>query len=321
MGRRLLIKALETLATVFIASLVLFMLIRLAPGDPAKLLLGATMEVAIDKEAYQATVNELREEMGLTGSLPSQYISWMGSLLQLDLGNSFYTGRSVTAELGERLPATLLLAGTALLIQVVIGFIIGTLSAVYSGKVFDTIVRLICVFMASIPGFVIGLLLLLVFSVQFGHYEINSQSSLNRLWLPALTMGLLGAPQMIRVVRANLLSELGQIYVQSALSRGFTLRRVVWHAMRNALLPTITIIGLSLTAYISGAVVIESIFSWPGLGEYALKGILHKDYPALQGYALIMVLTVVLIHLMVDAIYSLLDPRISRRRRKAVTDE
>jgi len=317
MGRRLLITVLQMLITVFVASLVLFALIRLAPGDPAKLLIGRTMEIAWDAAAYETTLNELREEMGLNGSVFSQYVSWIGSLLQLDLGTSFYTDRSVAAEIGERLPSTLLLAGTALIIQTVIGLLVGILSAVHSGTWFDTVVRLLCVGLASVPGFVIGLVLLLVLAVQMGVYEISSQAALSRLWLPALTMGLLGAPQVVRVVRANLLSELGQVYIQSALSRGLGSTRAVGHAMRNVLLPTITLMGLSFTSYISGAVVIESVFAWPGLGEYALNGILHKDYPALQGYALVMVLSVVVIHLMVEALYVWLDPRMMRRKKEA----
>lgn len=321
MGFRLIKRALETLITVFVASLVLFALIRLAPGDPAKLLIGSTFEVAIDVEAYDTAVNEMREQMGLTESVPNQYFSWMGSLLRLDLGNSYYTGRAVTDELGERLPATLLLAATALLFQVIAGFVMGTLSAVYNGTFLDSAVRIFCVGLASVPGFVIGLLLLLLLAVKFGIYEITSQATLSRLWLPAFTMGLLGAPQMIRVVRANLLSELGQIYIQSAVSRGLSQRRVVWHAMRNALIPTITLIGLSFTAFIGGAVIVESIFAWPGLGGYALDAILNKDYPALQGYALATVASVVLIHIMVDAIYAVLDPRVSPRKSKAVTNE
>jgi len=318
MGRRLLVAVLQMLMTVFVASLVLFALIRLAPGDPAKLLIGRTMDIAWDAAAYESTLNELRQEMGLNGSLFSQYASWIGSLLQLDLGTSFYTDRSVAAEIGERLPSTFLLAGTALIIQMAIGLFIGILSAVHSGTWFDTVVRLLCVGLASVPGFVIGLVLLLVLAVQMGFYEISSQATLSRLWLPALTMGLLGAPQVIRVVRANLLSELGQVYIQSALSRGLSSTRVIWHAMRNVLLPTITLTGLSFTSYISGAVVIESIFAWPGLGEYALNGILHKDYPALQGYALVMVLSVVVIHLIVEALYVWLDPRMTRRKKEAV---
>lgn len=311
MGKRLLIVVLQTLLTVFAASLILFVLIRFAPGDPAKQLIGRAMDMALEAEVYEQAVNELRQEMGLNENLPDQYVSWVGSLVRLDLGTSFYTGRDVSEEIAERLPATFWLAGTALLIQVLSGLTLGMLSARYAGTWLDTAVRIGCVILASVPGFVVGLLLLLLLAVHWGQYAISSQADLSRLWLPALTMGLLGAPQMIRVVRANLLSELGQVYVQAALSRGFRAWRVMGHAMRNALLPTITLIGLSLTAYVSGAVVIESIFSWPGVGEYALNGILHHDYPALQGYAVVMVLSVVLIHLVVEMLYAWFDPRIN----------
>lgn len=318
MGRRLLLTLLQTCMTVFAASIVLFALIRLAPGDPAKLLIGRTLDIAVDADTYAKMVGELRGELGLNGSLFSQYVSWAGSLLRMDLGTSFYTQRPVSVEIGERWPATLLLACTALAIQVGIGLLVGMLSALRAGTLTDTVIRLLCVLLASVPGFVIGLLLLLLLSVKLELYEIGSGAGWSRLWLPALTMGLLGAPQMIRVVRANLLSELGQVYVQSALSRGLGTRRVVGHAMRNVLLSTITLIGLSLTAYVSGAVVIESLFAWPGLGEYALNGILNKDYPALQGYALVTVLSVVGIHLIVEGLYAWLDPRVARPNKEGV---
>lgn len=318
MGRRLLLTLLQTCMTVFAASIVLFALIRLAPGDPAKLLIGRTLDIAVDADTYAKMVGELRSELGLNGSLFSQYVSWAGSLLRMDLGTSFYTQRPVSVEIGERWPSTLLLSCTALAIQVGIGLLVGMLSALRAGTLTDTVIRLLCVLLASVPGFVIGLLLLLLLSVKLELYEIGSGTGWSRLWLPALTMGLLGAPQMIRVVRANLLSELGQVYVQSALSRGLGTRRVVGHAMRNVLLSTITLIGLSLTAYVSGAVVIESLFAWPGLGEYALNGILNKDYPALQGYALVTVLSVVGIHLIVEGLYAWLDPRVARPNKEGV---
>lgn len=316
MRRRLLLTLLQTCITVFAASIVLFALIRLAPGDPAKLLIGRTLDIAVDADTYAKMVGDLRGELGLNGSLFSQYVSWADSLLRMDLGTSFYTQRPVSVEIGERWPATLLLACTALAIQVGIGLLVGMLSALRAGTLTDTVVRLLCVLLASVPGFVIALLLLLLLSVKLELYEIGSGAGWSRLWLPALTMGLLGAPQMIRVVRANLLSELGQVYVQSALSRGLGTRRVVGHAMRNVLLSTITLIGLSLTAYVSGAVVIESLFAWPGLGEYALNGILNKDYPALQGYALVTVLSVVGIHLIVEGLYAWLDPRVARPHKE-----
>jgi peptide/nickel transport system permease protein len=177
----------------------------------------------------------------------------------------------------------------------------------------DNAIRLACVGLASTPAFVIGLLLLSFFAVTLGVYEISSDASPARLWLPAVTLGMIGAPQLIRVVRANLLSELGKTYVLSALSRGLGRKRVVKHALRNALLPVVTLVALSLTTLVSGAVVIESIFSWPGIGKYALDSILLKDYPAIQGYALVMITIVVLINLIADIVYVFVDPRIRRK--------
>lgn len=315
MYRMLLRKLLEAFVTLFCATLIIFALIRLAPGDPVQLLLGHPGEAALsDKQAYDDRAAGLRAQLGLDQSMIKQYTAWIHNLVQLDLGTSIHTGRAVSAEIAARLPATAMLSAAALLIQVVLGLFFGTVSARKAGKSFDNAIRLACVALASTPAFVIGLVLLSLFAVTLGAYEISSEAGLSRLWLPALTLGLIGAPQLIRMVRANMLSEFGRIYVLSALSRGLSRGRVVKHAFRNALLPVITMIALSLTSLLSGAVVIESIFSWPGIGKYALDSILLKDYPVIQGYALVMVALVILIHLCVDVVYALIDPRIHRKR-------
>ncbi|WP_159883278.1 ABC transporter permease [Paenibacillus puerhi] len=310
----LLRKLSEALLTLFCASLLIFTLIRLAPGDPVELLLGRTTEAAASHtEAYDERVSELRGQLGLDQSLLEQYMTWLKRLLHVDLGTSIHTGRQVSAEIAERLPATVVLSLSALLLQVVLGLFLGTVSALKAGGAADSFIRLVCVVMASTPAFVIGLGLLSFFAVTAGLYEISSEASPGKLWLPALTLGLLGAPPLIRMVRAHMLTELGQLYILSALSRGLDRKRVVQHALRNALLPVIAMVALSLTGLMGGAVVMESIFSWPGLGKYALDSILLKDYPVIQGYAVVMVSLVILIHLVVDVIYALLDPRIHRR--------
>ncbi|MBW7474018.1 ABC transporter permease [Paenibacillus oenotherae] len=315
MYRMLLRKLLEAFITLFCATLIIFTLIRLAPGDPVQLLLGHPGEAALsDKQAYDDRAAGLRAKLGLDQSMIKQYTAWIHKLVQLDLGTSIHTGRAVGAEIAARLPATAMLSAAALLIQAVLGLFFGTVSALKAGKPGDNAIRLVCVALASTPAFVIGLVLLSVFAVTLGAYEISSEAGLSRLWLPALTLGLIGAPQLIRMARANMLAEFGRIYVLSALSRGLGRGRVVKHALRNALLPVITMIALSLTSLISGAVVIESIFSWPGIGKYALDSILLKDYPVIQGYALVMVSLVILIHLCVDVVYALIDPRIHRNR-------
>lgn len=314
MYKLLLRKLSEAVITLFCATLLLFALIRMAPGDPVELLLGSSTEVAFtDMRAYDEKVAELRAEWGLDRNILVQYASWIGRLLHFDLGASIHTGRQVGSEIAERLPATAMLSVSALLIQVVLGLFFGAASALKAGKRYDIMIRFACVALASMPAFVIGLVLLSFFAVTAGVYEISSEASPARLWLPAVTLGLIGAPQLIRIVRANMLSELGRIYVLSALSRGLSRKRVAGHALRNALLPVITMIGLSFTALIGGAVVIESIFSWPGIGKYALDSILLKDYPVIQGYALVMVSLVILIHFIVDVVYALVDPRIHRK--------
>ncbi|TNJ62500.1 ABC transporter permease [Paenibacillus hemerocallicola] len=303
----------EAFITLFCATLLIFALIRLAPGDPVELLLGHSTEVAMtDTRAYDEKVAELRAQLGLDRSWVVQYATWIERLLHFDLGASIHTGRQVGSEIAERLPATVMLSVSALLIQVLLGLFFGAVSALKAGKSYDNIIRFACVALASTPAFVIGLVLLSFFAVTAGVYEINSEAGLARLWLPAVTLGLIGAPQLIRIVRANMLSEFGRIYVLSALSRGLDRKRVAGHALRNALLPVITMSGLSFTALISGAVVVESIFSWPGIGKYALDSILLKDYPVIQGYAFVMVSLVILIHLFVDVAYALVDPRIHR---------
>jgi peptide/nickel transport system permease protein len=307
-------KLLEAFITLFCATLIIFTLIRLAPGDPVQVLLGHSSEVALSNtQALDDKAAELRSQLGLDQSMLEQYGAWAKQLLQFDLGASIHTGRPVSTELAERLPATMMLSVAALIIQVVLGLLYGTVSALRAGKLYDNAVRLACVTLSSIPGFVIGLVLIMFFAVTLGSYEISSEASLSRLWLPAVTLGLIGAPQFIRIVRANLLSEFGQMYVLSALSRGLNRKLVVRHALRNILLPVTTMTGLSFVGLISGAVVIESVFSWPGLGQYALDSILLKDYPVLQGYALVMVTLVIVINLCVDVAYALIDPRIHRK--------
>ena len=307
-------KCIEAFITLFCATLIIFVLTHLAPGDPIKLLLNQQIEVATNNtETYQAKVAELRAQWGLDQNMFVQYTAWIQRLLHFDLGTSIHTGRLVGSEIAGRLPATIVLSIFALLIQVVLGLFFGTISALKAGKSYDSIIRFICVALASIPGFVIGLVLLFLFAVTFNAYEISSDAGLTRLWLPAITLAFIGAPQLIRVVRANMLSEFGQMYVLSALSRGLSKRLVVKHVLRNVLLPVVTMVALSLTTLISGAVVIESIFSWPGIGKYALDSILLKDYPVIQGYALVMVSVVVLINLLIDMVYALIDPRIHRK--------
>jgi len=303
----------ETAVTLFLATLIVFVLVRLAPGDPIRLILHSASEVAVSDSRYlEEKAAEMRSEWGLDRPIALQYASWLGQLLRFDLGRSIHTGRPVATEIAGRVPATVFLAACAMIIQIVLGVLFGIVSALKSKSYFDHAVRAACIALASTPAFVIGLCLLSLFAVKFRAYEISSAATLGRVWLPAVTLGILGAPQLIRVIRAGMLSEFGQSYVLSSLSRGLPKRIIVKQASRNAMLPVITVVALSFTGLISGAVVVESIFSWPGIGKYALDSILIKDYPVIQGYVLLMVLLVVWTHLLMEVVYALVDPRIRR---------
>jgi len=311
MHKTLLRRGIEALVTLLCATLVIFLLTRLSPGDPVRLYMSASADVAMsDTTAFEAKAAELRAEWGLDRGFAAQYADWIERMLRLDLGASLHTGRPVADEIAERLPATLALSAAALLLQLLLGVSAGTYSALRAGKPSDGIIRLACVVLASAPGYVIGLLLLSLFAVTLDAYEISSTASLDRLWLPAAVLGLVGAPPFIRVVRASVLTEFGQLYVLSSMARGLPRIKVMLHALRNALLPVVTMTGLSLTSLIGGSVVIESIFAWPGIGQYALDSILRKDYPVIQGYACVTVALVVVVHYMIDILYLYADPRL-----------
>lgn len=314
--RRLIFKCLvEVLITLFSATLIIFALTHLAPGDPIEMLFYRGAEVAaVDKNVFNEKKEALRKEYGLDKSLPVQYIQWLGRLLRLDLGKSIYTERPVSAELASRFPATILLALTALVILIVLGLFFGIISALFAASAVDNIIRFFCILFASVPGFVLGLGLLSLFSVNLKMYKIRGDLSLSNLLLPAFIIALTISPQLIRIVRANMLSEFGQIYILAAKARGLNTSRVVRHALRNALLPVITLLALSLSAMIGGSIVIENIFAWPGVGKYALDSIMMHDYPVIQAYALIMTFMVIMINITVDLLYIVFDPKVHEKR-------
>jgi peptide/nickel transport system permease protein len=302
-----------SLLTLLLATMVLFVMIRLAPGDPILLLVSQPGDLGnSDTRLMQKRIEDMRAEHGLDQGVMTQYGRWIKNLATLNLGNSIQTGRSIATEIGERMPATLLLSFVALSAQILLGTVGGIYTAMKAGKLSDSVIRFFCVFFASIPAFVMALFLLSVCAVRFHIYEISSSRDIHRLWLPAFTLGLIGAPQIIRMIRANMLSEMGQVYVTSAISRGLSKLLILKNAFHNTLLPAITTIGLSFTHLVGGSVVIESIFSWPGIGNYAMNSILKHDYPAIQGYAAVTITIVIIINLVVDLTYILIDPRIRK---------
>lgn len=311
MYRVIIKRSVSALITLFCATLVLFVLIRLAPGDPVEIFLGRPGDLAVsDPAIYRQRVEEMRSELGLNQNVVVQYAQWIKRLANFDLGTSIYSRRAVAVEITERVPATMALSLAALAVQSALGVTFGIVSAVKAGKLADNLTRFVCVVFASVPAFVTALILLSFFAVTHRVYEMGSDANLRRLWLPAITLGIVGAPQLVRMVRTSMLSEFGKTYIVSAMSRGLSKLLIIRHALRNALLPISTMLALSFTTLIGGSVVIESIFSWPGIGNYAMNSVLYRDYPVIQGYTVVMVGFVILINLLVDLGYAFADPQV-----------
>lgn len=291
-------------------SIITFALINLAPGDPAEIILRAD-----GMEPTAEAVAVLREELGLNDPLYIQYGRWLWGVLHLDLGESFRTGRPVAEELFSRLPATLELTCAALVFMVILAVPAGILSALYRHTLVDHLGRLGALAGASLPGFWLGLVLIYLFSVKLGILPVMGRGGLEHLVLPAVTLGFGMAAVYARVLRTGMLDVLGQDYIKVARAKGLKEKWVIGrHALKNALLPAVTLLGMSFGSLLGGAVIVETIFAWPGVGKFAVESIFNRDYPVIQGYALIMAVVFVLANLLVDISYVFLDPRIRLER-------
>ncbi|MCU7853781.1 MAG: ABC transporter permease [Candidatus Thiodiazotropha sp. (ex Monitilora ramsayi)] len=280
-----------------------FLLIHLIPGDPVDVMLGESARAA-DREA-------LRHAMGLDQSIVSQLAHYLTGLLQFDLGDSLYAKQSVVGLLVERIPATLQLAFAALLCAFVIALPLGILAALKRGTIWDWGAMSFSTLGISIPNFWLGPMLILFFSLWLGWTPVSGRESSTSLVLPAITLGTGFAAILARMIRSSLLEVLGEDYVRTARAKGLGEPHVLWrHAMRNAWLPVITLIGLQLGALLGGAVVTEVVFDWPGIGTLMIDSIQRRDYPVVQGCVLFVSLTYVLINTVTDIAYGLVDPRI-----------
>jgi len=299
--------------TVFGVLLAVFLLIRLVPGDIVTQLVG--LEATISPQR----VEELRRLFGLDRPLLAQFTEYAGRVVRGDLGRSLRTGRPVGAELLRRFPVTVELALAGLLVALLIGVPVGVLAAVRRGKAADYVATGFVMLGLSIPSFWLAILLILLFALRLGWLPptafVTVQESvpgnLRHMVLPALSVGLVLAAAITRIIRSSLLEVLGRHYIRTARAKGLAEGRVVLHhALRNALIPVVTVIGLQFGTLLGGTVIIEQIFSLPGVGRYALEGINLRDYPVIQGAVLAIALAFVLVNLIVDVCYGLLDPRI-----------
>ena len=297
--RRILI-ALPTLLGVVV---LVFLMVRLAPGDPAVLLAG--------EFATPETLEAIRARYGLDRGLPEQFLIYLEALLRGDLGESARSRRPVLEELKTYFPNTLELASAAILVAVLTGIPLGILAALRPGSSLDLSVMVLALLGVSMPVFWFGLLAILIFSVGLGWFPVAGKGTLAHLILPAITLGINATALLARMTRGTLLEVLSQDYIRTARAKGLAERVVIFkHALRNALIPVVTVVGLEFGTLLSGAVITETIFAWPGLGQLLVGSILARDYPVVQGAVLLVAITFVLINLLVDLLYATIDPQV-----------
>ncbi|WP_216857386.1 nickel ABC transporter permease [Paenibacillus tritici] len=286
-----------------------FALMRLTPGDPAEIMLRAD-GIKPTYEAIEAT----RHAMGLDGPVHMQYFHWLYRVLHLDLGHSYSSSRPVFTELMNRSPATVLLTGCSVLAAVLIALPMGIGSALYPGRLLDRMGRVCALLSVSMPSYWLSLLLIYYGAVKLRVFPVMGMDGVSSVILPALTLGFGMAGVYIRLIRSSLLDVLRMPYIKAARAKGLQEWIIITiHALRNALLPSLTLLGVNIAGLLGGSVIVETIFSWPGIGKYAIEAIFAKDYIVIQGYVLWMAVVVVLINLTVDWLHLLLDPRIRLR--------
>lgn len=302
-----------TAALLLAASVVIFALIRSAPGDPVDVQLGEAGGVALT-EADEERIRAARyAELGLDRPLAVQYLNWLSRMLSGDWGVSYMTGQPVLDEVAYRLPASLAIALPGLVIAVVIGIGLALIAARRPGSATDHGVRIVTLFMIAVPSFLLGTVALQVVT-RVGDYQIAGGVDPGRIWLPALVLGLSISPTMSRVMRASLIQEQGRLYAVAAQARGIgPTKRMLRHVLRPASVPVLTLCGLAFASLITGSIITEAIFTWPGLGRYAVDAIAAQDYPVIQAYVLLATLIVVVINRLIDVVQRLVDPRGDRR--------
>jgi len=297
--------------SLLIASLIVFTLPRLIPGDVVQLML--------EEKAYGKDLEDLRAKLGLNRPIPVQYIDWLGAVVRGNLGESLWTRQPVLNELARRLPVSATLGALALAVAIVIGVPIGVIAAVRQDGVLDFFARSLAVLGLSVPAFVMAILVTLLPAIwwgwtprtQFVAFATNPAAFVLQLVLPAVILGITSAAGIMRLTRGMLLEVLRHDYVRTAWAKGLREREVVLkHALKNAVIPVITVLGLQVAAIAGGAVVIEWVFGIPGMGQFLVDAIVQRDYPVIQGINLMIVVIIVASNLLVDLTYAFLDPRI-----------
>ncbi len=284
-------------------AVLVFSLIHLIPGDPVEVMLG--------EAAQPADLQALRHALGLDQALHIQFWRYLQGLAHLDFGNSLHSRRPVLDLLLERLPATLELTAAALLLAISVALPLGVIAALRKDSGWDRSAMAFAMLGVSVPSFWMGPVLILVFAVWLGWLPVSGRDGFSSLLLPALTLGLGMAAILARMVRSALLDTLNEDYIRTARAKGLPMRTVVWrHALCNALLPVITLLGLQLGALLGGTVITETVFAWPGIGLLVVESIQRRDYPVVQACVLFISIAYVLVNTLTDLVYAQVDPRV-----------
>ncbi len=312
-------------------SILVFLMLQLIPGDPA--------EVMLYPKGTPEEVEALRHKLGLDKPLYLQYFTWILNALHFDLGNSVQTGQAVLKEILHRFPATIELTLAALLIAIFIGVPLGVIAAQKRNSIIDYFCISISLFGVSIPIFWLGLMLIYIFSVSFGWFSVSGRITmgtslkaitgfytidsllsgnfkifidvLKHLILPAVSLSSVSLALIVRVTRSSMLEVLSQDYIRTARAKGITYRRVIFkHALKNAMIPVLTVVGLQLGRLMGGAILTETVFSWPGIGTLVVSAIYGRDYPIVQGVVFVIAFVFIFVNIIVDVLYAYLDPRI-----------
>ncbi len=299
-------RLLQTVLILLGISLVTFVLLYLVPADPARQIAG--------RSATAQTVANIREQLGLNLPFYQQYLRYLGGLLQGDLGRSYLQKTEVAELIWSRLPASLLLMCGAIFCELLMGLTMGVVAALKRGTKVDNGLMIVSFLGVSAPQFVIGILLLYVFAVQLGWFPIGGYGTFAHLVLPSITLGFLGAGWYSRMMRSSLLDVLRQDYIRTARAKGLTRAKILFgHAIPNAILPIIAMIGIDIGLFMSGIVVVESVFGWPGIGQLAWQAIQRIDIPIIMGVTMVSAFAIVLGNLLADLIAPWVDPRIKLR--------
>ncbi len=295
-------------------SAVSFALLNLAPGDPAEIVLRQRNPGQMPSPA---AVSAMRTELGLDASLPAQYVRWMSGALSGDMGRSYVTERPVAAQLARRTVPTVLLTAAALSLALLVAVPVGILSAQRRGGAVDAIARLAALVGAAVPSYALAFGLIILFAVELSWLPALGYGSVSQIVLPAIALSLAPMAQLMRLLRASMLEILGQDYIRTAQAKGLSQQAVVVrHALRNALLPAIGATGVNLGYLLSGAVIVETIFTWPGLGQLIVGAALTRDYPVVQGFVAYIAVVVLLANLAADIALRMADPRLRYEREE-----